>query len=61
MTSYDYAWLWDFSLFVLQSTTQTGQASSGGTASIISGLAISLPSLLYGSYVYWNWSKKERV
>ena len=53
--------LWDFSLFVLQSTTQTGQASSGGTASIISGLAISLPSLLYGSYVYWNWSKKERV
>jgi len=51
--------LWDFSLFVLQSTVQTGQESSGGAASIIAGLAISLPSLLYGSYVYWRWSKKR--
>jgi len=50
--------LWDFSLFVLQSTVQAEQAPSGGEASIITALVISLPALTYGSYVYWRWSKR---
>jgi membrane protease YdiL (CAAX protease family) len=50
--------LWDFSLFVLQSTLQAETTSTGESSAIITGLAISVPSLMYGSYVYWRWSRK---
>ena len=51
--------LWDFSLFVLQSTTQAGaQPQSDSTLS--AGFAIAVPALVYGIFVYWQWSRTSK-
>ncbi len=52
--------LWDFSLFVLQTTAVTPiKQSVSITASITAGLMISTPAILYGIFVYWRWSKTK--
>jgi membrane protease YdiL (CAAX protease family) len=48
---------WDFSLFVLQSTVNHTQDN----VSLSAGLSIAIPSLLYGLFVYWRWSKENSV
>ena len=49
--------LWDFSLFVLSSTVNHTQDN----VSLSAGLSIAIPSLLYGLFVYWRWSKENSV
>ena len=50
---------WDFSLFVMQSAQ--GVQSSTGNIPLTQGLSIALPALLYGSFVYWQWSKTQDI
>jgi len=49
--------LWDFSLFVLQSTVKQTQEN----ISLSAGLSIAVPALLYGLFVYWRWSKEKSI
>jgi membrane protease YdiL (CAAX protease family) len=49
--------LWDFSLFTLQTVTHAGVGAE--SPSVTAGLAISVPALLYGTFVYWRWSVQE--
>jgi membrane protease YdiL (CAAX protease family) len=49
---------WDFTLFTLGSTNSKEATEN---ISIIQGLGIALPALLYGIFVYWRWSKSKSV
>jgi hypothetical protein len=46
--------LWDFSFFTLQTVTHPNVGSTD--TPVITGLAISIPALVYGIFVYWRWS-----
>ncbi len=50
--------LWDFSLFISQSTVQLGVATPDDIP-VTAGLSIAVPALLYGLFVYWRWSKTQ--
>ena len=47
---------WDMTLFILQTV---GKHTEEADLTLTSGLAISIPALLYGSFVYWRWSKQK--
>jgi membrane protease YdiL (CAAX protease family) len=47
--------LWDFSLFVLQSTVKHEQEN----IPLSVGLSIAIPALLYGLFVFWRWNKEN--
>jgi len=46
--------LWDLSFFALQTVTHPNAGSTD--TPVITGLAISIPALVYGIFVYWRWS-----
>jgi membrane protease YdiL (CAAX protease family) len=48
--------LWDFSLFTIQSSVKIKGSED---ISLGSGLAVALPALTYGLFVYWRWSKEN--
>ncbi len=52
--------LWDFSLFVLESTAKLGEATPEDI-SIANGLGIAAPALIYGLFVYWRLSKTKML
>jgi len=51
--------LWDASIFILQSTAQAGEKLQVDPSSY-AGLIIALPALLYGSFVFWRWTKRGK-
>jgi membrane protease YdiL (CAAX protease family) len=49
--------LWDFSFFTLQTAIQPNVGAAA--TPVAAGLAISIPALVYGTFVYWRWSVQE--
>lgn len=46
--------LWDFSLFVMQTTLHVS-APNSGEATLLSALIVAAPAMLYGIFVYYRW------
>ncbi len=51
---------WDFSLFVLQSAHGENAQAVVSTVSPL-GFVIAVPALLYGTFVYWRWTKTHHA
>jgi len=54
---------WDFSLYVMQNTMTVSAhtTTTPGTFSVGTSMAVAMPALAYGLFVYWRWSKTQHI